>query len=242
MNAIDPRSGNPMLKPLTHLCIPPLLAACLWITCKQTTEPKTDAGNVRGSVVCDASQGGTSTIPSAYIFREDSLLATSDASGVYSIASLREGAYRLRCSAAGHRDTTAQIQVAGGKTTVQDFSLVPEYSFGRVFGEFQDRKLFNDSLNTNPSMANWDARTICDAATGATIQFKTYQNEVPERRITLGDSLLDTADAWGQYYFQIRAGTYPVTGSCEGYESVTQIVTVEPNGRQYVNFFLSKNK
>ena len=58
--------------------------------------------------------------------------------------------------------------------------------------------------------------------------------------MTLGDSVLAVADAWGQYVFKIRTGTYSITGSCEGYESVTQTVTVEPNGRHYVNFFLPR--
>jgi hypothetical protein len=241
MNANDPRTGKPGIQTFLRRCLPPLLAVCLWIACKQTTEPKTGPGSLRGTVR-SAATGEVSAIRSAFVFWGDSLLATSDAAGVYLIASLREGAYLLRCSAAGHRDTTAQVMIAGGKTTVQDFSLVPDFSFGKVFGEFEDGDLFNDSLKTNPSMADWDAKTVFDAATGATIQFKTFQNMVPERRVVLGDSLLVTADAWGQYYFKIRTGTYSITGTCDGYESVTQIVSVEPNGRQYANFFLPRIK
>jgi hypothetical protein len=91
-------------------------------------------------------------------------------------------------------------------------------------------------------MADWDSKTVYDAATGATIQFKTLHVEIPERRVTLGDSLLASADGWGVYYFKIRTGTYSITGSCDGYESVTQVVHVEPNGRQYVNFFLPRKR
>ena len=230
-----------MTKPLVHRCLLPLLAVSLWIACKQTTEPKTRSGDVRGTVR-SASPGDTSVIRSAFIFLEDSLLATSDPAGAYSVSSLPEGTYRLTCSAAGHRDSTMQVRVEGGNTAVLDFYLIPDFSTGRVFGEFQDQNLFNDALKTNPSMADWDSKTLYDATTSATIQVKTLKHDVPERRVTLGDSLLAAADGWGQYVFKIRTGTYAITGSCEEYESVTQFVTVEPNGRQYVNFFLPRKK
>jgi hypothetical protein len=228
-----------MTRLFMHRSLLPLLAVCLWIACKQTTEPKTRSGDVRGTVR-SGSPGDASVIRSAFIFLEDSLLATSDSAGAYTVSSLPEGTHRLTCSTGGHRDTTAQVLVEGGKTAVLDFYLTPDFSVGRVAGEFQDQALFNDSLKTNPSLAGWDAKTVYDAATGATLQTKTLQVEVPERRVMLGDSLLATADWWGQYWFKIRTGTYAITGSCEGYESVTQIITVEPNGRLYVNFFMPR--
>jgi hypothetical protein len=223
--------------PFRGLSLAFMLAVCLWAACKNATEPRTRAGSIRGTVRSVPAPDGAA-IRSASIAWEDSLLAVSDASGAYAVSPLSEGTYRLTCSASGYRDTTMQVVIEGGKTTVLDFYLTPDFSSGRIFGEFQDQDLFNDSLKTNPAMAGWDAKTVFDAATGATIQFKTMQHEVAERRVMLGDSLLAVADGWGQYTFKIRTGTYSLTGSCEGYENVTQTVRVEPNGRHYVNFFL----
>jgi hypothetical protein len=228
-----------MTKPFIHRSLLPLLAVFLWIACKNSTEPQTSTGGIRGTVR-SSSAADASVIRSASITSEDSLLATSDASGAYAVSSLSEGTYRLTCSASGYRDSTMQVLVEGGKTAVLDFYLAPDLTTGWVFGEFQDRALYEDSLKTNPSMADWNAKTVYDAATGATIQFKTFDHEVAERRVTLGDSMLAAADAWGQYVFKIRTGTYRFTGSCEGYESVTRTIIVEPNGRHYVNFFLPR--
>jgi hypothetical protein len=228
-----------MTKTFNHRSLQFLAAACLFIACKNATEPGIRSGGVRGTVRSD-SAGNGAVIGSASIFRGDSLLATSDATGAYAVSSLQAGTYRLTCSASGYRDSTMQALVEGGKTAVLDFFLAPDLTTGWVFGEFQDQTIFSDSLRTNPSMADWGAKTVYDAATGATVQYKTFEHEVAERRVTLRDSVLASADAWGQYVFKIRTGTYSITGSCDGYESVTQTVVVEPKGRHYVNFFLSR--
>ena len=228
-----------MNKPFIHRCLPPLLAVFLGIACENATEPRIRTGSIRGTVR-SVSAGDGAVIPSASITWEDSLLASSDASGAYSVSSLAEGTYRLACSAVGYRDSTKQVLVEGGKTAIVNFYLAPDLTTGWVFGEFQDQTLFEDSLKTNPSMADWGAKALYDAATGATIQYKTFDHEVPERRVTLGDSVLAVADAWGQYVIKIRTGVYRITGSCEGYESVTRTVTVEPDGRHYMNFFLPR--
>ena len=228
-----------MIKPFSSRSLPFLLAVSLWVACENATEPKVRTGSVQGTVR-GVSTGGGAAIHSASIFWEDSLLATTDVSGAYAVSSLSEGTYPLTCSAFGYRDSTMQVRIEGGKTAVLNFYLAPDLTTGWVFGEFQDQTLFEDSLKTNPSMADWGAKTIYDAATGATIQYKTFDHEVPERRVTLGDSVLAIADAWGQYVIKIRTGVYRITGSCEGYESVTRTVTVEPDGRHYMNFFLPR--
>jgi hypothetical protein len=237
MTAEAPMRKDMLTALFSRLGLSFLAVVCVWTACENATEPRTRTGSVRGTVR-SLSAGNGAVIGSASIFHEDSLLATSDAAGAYAVSSLSEGTYRLTCSASGYRDSTMQVMVEGGKTAVVNFFLTPDLSTGWVFGEFEDRALYEDSLKTNPSMADWDAKTVYDAATGATIQFKTFQHEVAERRVMLGDSLLDVADGWGQYNFKIRTGTYSLTGSCDGYESVTQTVIVEPNGRHYVNFFL----
>jgi hypothetical protein len=223
--------------PFRGLSLPLLTAVCLWTACENATEPRTRTGSIRGTVRSVPAPDGA-VIRSASVTWEDSLLAVSDASGAYAVSSLSEGTYPLTCRASGFRDSTMQVLIEGGKTAVLNFFLAPDLTTGWVFGEFQDLALYEDSLKTNPSMRDWSAKTLYDAATGATIQYKTFDHEVAERRVSLGDSVLAAADAWGQYVFKIRTGAYSLTGSCEGYESVTQTVNVEPNGRHYVNFFL----
>jgi hypothetical protein len=196
--------------------------------------PKETRGTVQGTV----KSAGIAFIHPAYLFCRDSLLATTDEQGKYTIASMNEGPAALTCSALNYRDTTVQVQVKGGQTIAADFMLTPDSTIGKVYGEFQDWNLFNDSLITNPSLANWDAKRIFDAATGATIQYKTLGYEVGERRVYLGDSLLAVSDAWGQFWFKIPCGTRPIKGSCEGYYDAAQVVKVLPNTHHYVNFFL----
>jgi hypothetical protein len=208
---------------------------------KQATGPGAVTGGVRGTVRSVLS-GGTLPVPSARVSWNDSLLAVTDASGAYSIASLREGDYALRCSAPGHRDSTAQIRVTAGETTVLDFGLSPDPTPCRVYGEFQDRDAFDDSLGTHPAMGQWSDRQVVDAITGATLQTKTLHYEVPDRIVTLGDSMLAMADGFGQFWFRIRPGTYTLTGRCEGYESLTKTVNLFPGDQNYVVFFLPRQK
>jgi hypothetical protein len=237
MTAETPMHRHKMNAPFRGLFVPLLLAVCFWAACENATEPRTRTGSLRGTVRSVPAPDGA-VIRSASVTWEDSLLAVSDASGAYAVSSLPEGTYQMTCRASGYRDSTMQVQIEGGKTAVLNFFLAPDLTTGWVFGEFQDLALYEESLKTNPSMRDWNAKTLYDAATGATIQYKTYDHEVAERKVSLGDSVLAEADAWGQYVFKIRTGAYGLTGSCDGFESVTQTVIVEPNGRHYVNFFL----
>lgn len=203
------------------------------------TEPKPAIGTIKGTVKI-ISSGNPGIIYPAYIFFEENLLATTDAQGNYLISPIDEGSYQLTCSALNYRDSTEQVNVLGGKTTAHDFYLTPDASTGRVYGEFQDVTLYNQRLQTDPSMAGWDAKKIYDAATGATVQAKTFGYEIPARKVFLGDSPLDSTDVWGQYSFRIQCGTYPITGSCEGYNDTTQVIKVLPDQSIYVNFFLRR--
>ncbi len=200
------------------------------------TEPEQTYGTITGTV----KNLNSATIHPAYIFFEDSLLATTDTNGNYSISSIDEGAYQLTCSALNYGDLTEQVTVLGGKTVTHDFNLTPNSAPGKVYGEFQDVTLYKQSLQTNPSLAQWDAKKIFDDITGATLQAKTLQYEVPDRKVLLGDSLLEIADVWGQYWFRIQCGTYPIKASCEGYHDTTQVIKVLPDQNIYVNFFLRR--
>ena len=203
----------------------------------KSTEPKPTSGTIEGNVK-SILPGNLSTIHLAYVFIDDSLLATTDENGNYVIAPIEEGTYQLTCSAINYRDTTEQVQVLGGKTLIHDFYLTPDSSTGRIYGEFQDVTLFNQNIQTNPSLVDWDAKQIFNDITGATIQAKTLQYDVPDRKVFLGDSLLAISDGWGQYWFQIQCGTYPITGRCEGYYDTTKVIKIMADTRSYVNFFL----
>ena len=210
-----------------------------FIKCDNTTEPKQTKGIVKGTVK-NVLGGNALGIHSAYIFINDSLVAKTDESGKYLIASIEEASYFLTCSALDFRDTTMQVNVIGGKTVTRDFFLTPDSTTGKVFGEFQDLVLFNDSLQTNPSLKFWDARDIFDGVTGATLQSKTLLYEVPDRTVLLDDSILAVSDGFGQFWFEMQCGTYCLKGCCEGYQEATQVIKVLPNTRNYVNFFLDR--
>ena len=212
----------------------------LWLLhCDKTsTEPQETVGSIQGTVVNLNAE--MSMISPAYIFFEDSLLTTTDEMGVFSIATLEKGDYPLTCSALGYRDTTMQVTVQGGQTTVFDFPLTPDATTGRVLAEFQDMFLFAEVLAEIDSLANWSDKEMFEGVTGATLQSKTLRRELPERRVFLGDSLLAISDDFGQCWFNLQIGTYPVRATCDGYEDTEQVIRVLPDEKNYVIFFLDR--
>jgi len=213
-----------------------ILLIFLAIQCDKATNPTETKGTISG-IVSDAN--GTAIYP-AYIFTADTLLTTGDESGKYTIPALEAGSYLIIFSALNYRDTTLQIQVTGGKTTTQNFNLTADATTARVLGEFQDLVIFNDSLITRPDLKDWEAKRIFEEVTGATLQAKTLGYDIPPCQLFLGDSLLTISDPFGQFWFKIQCGTYPIKGSSEGYESTTQIIKIMPDTRHYLNFYLNR--
>ncbi len=227
------------IKRILSIYLLPLLLVFLFTVCDKSTDPKETKGSITGKVMYN-----TTALPSAYIFIGDSLRATTDELGSYSIASVEEGIYSLLCSAINYRDTISQVQVSGGQTVTRDFYLNPDTTFGWIRGEFQDIILFEDSLLTHPSMANWDAQQIWQASTGATMIGKFLLYNVPRQKIYLGDSLVSITDDWAQYALKIQCGTYRLTGTCDGYYDAAEVVTVLPgklDDARFVNFFMMRN-
>ena len=229
-----------MIKRLFLILLFGLSIMLIIIKCnKNPNEPKPTNGAIEGNVK-SVLPGNSSAIHPAYIFNENRLLTTTDEAGNYSIAAIEEGTYQLTCSALNYRDSTEQVRVPGGKTVTYDFSLTPDSSIGRVYGEFEDVTLYNQGLQTNPAMASWDSKKIFDDVTGATVQAKTLGYEIPDRKVFLGDSLLAISDGFGQYWFKIQCGIYPITGYCEGYHDTTLVIKVLPDTKVYANFFLHR--
>ncbi len=69
---------------------------------------------------------------------------------------------------------------------------------------------------------------------GATIRAKNG-SVVRGSKLYLGDSLLSIADEYGQYFYQIQAGTYPLISLCTGYQSIDAIMCFVPGTKHYVN-------
>ena len=216
-----------------------ILFVSVLIHCDHTSEPKETAGAIRGTVFNGLSDEMTPVYP-AYIFVEDSLWAITDSNGMYSIPSILEGTYDFICSSLYYLDDAEQIRVTGEQTTTHDFYLTPDSLTGVVFGEFQDLNIFQDSLASNSAIGEWDAEQVFNAVTGATIQSKTLDYLVPDRKVTMNDSLLAVSDAWAQYWFIVQQGTYYVKGACEGYEEIGQVIKVVPDTYHYYNFFLPR--
>jgi hypothetical protein len=206
------------------------------LSCDNPTESKSTKGSVRGFLLSSATNRAVGR--PAWVFDGNRLLASADASGAYEIASLEPGTYTLTGSALNHRDTVLTIQVKKGSAVLVDFTLNPDAAEKRAIGEFQNAAIFRDSLAVNPAMAGWDAKEVYDALTGATIQGKPPINDYNDRQVFIGDSLLDTADNWGQYSFRLKANTVPLRGSCPGYKDTVIVAKMSPAARIIVNFFM----
>lgn len=204
-----------------------------------TKESDETPGSIAGVVTIE-DQGASAFVYPAYIFHNDSLLATTNELGEYTISSLEEGSYNLTCSALNYSDLMQQVTVEGGKTVTQNFALQSDDSRGILLGEFQDLSVFNDSLSSNPALAEWDDQQVYTAATGATIQAKWFPGFTGTRVIYLGNDSIGYADAWGQYAAVIQCGTYSFTGTCDGYKSKTHVVTIVKDTKTYLNFILER--
>lgn len=177
----------------------------------------------------------------AFLIQGDELLATTDENGTYEITSLDPGTYSLICSAVDYGDKTMQVEVKQGNVASYDFLLSPDDREGRVYGELHDRTLYEEELIANPSMAGWSEKELFDGVTGATIQTVTFGMDLPASELYIGDTLYSVTDGFGQYWFDVQSGTYPLSISSPGYRDTLMIVKVEPDTRIYANFILSEN-
>ena len=225
---------------ITVLCV---MLFILLTECGKKSNPvvSIDTGGLQG-VVSWNYQNGAVPASQAYLFIGDSLMATTDETGQFEIPALDEGKQFILCSALFAKDTTVQINIAANKTSTLDILLTPDSTIGRVYGEFQDMTLFREKLTEMPEMAEWTELQEYEGTTGATYQMKWLDSLYTGGIVTLGDQWLAYDDGFGQYWFKIQAGTYPITGSSEGegYLSQTRVITVLPDDRVYLNFYLNR--
>lgn len=177
----------------------------------------------------------------AFIFHDNKLIATTNFNGAFQTDSLIEGTYNIKCSAVGYADLESHIEIKEGRITSTNFSLLADNSIGKIFGEFHDKLLYKQQLITKPEIQDWTAEMLFDGVSGATMQRKTLQHEVPEIRVLLGDSIVATADGYGQYGFNIQCGTYPISVTCNGYKNSEQTIEVTTNDLTCINFILENN-
>lgn len=176
----------------------------------------------------------------AFLILGNELLATTDESGGYEISSLEPGIYSLICSSINYGDKTIQLELKEGHVVSNDFILSPDHSEGRVYGELHDQTLYDEELLVNPSMENWNGKELYEGVSGATIQTPTFGNDLAASEIYIGDSLMELTDGFGQYWFDVQCGTYPLRISSIDYRDTMQIIKVEADSRIYANFILTK--
>jgi len=211
------------------------LLATFIISCTKNPENITQTtlvGNVKNEMQ-------NKVIFPAFIFLGNELLATTDSNGNFSIISLGADEYQITCSAVGYEDKTTSIVIIDSKITTANFFLVASDAKGRVYGEFQDGNLYQQRLIAKPEISNWNSKELFDGISGATLQEKTLGYEIGDIIVSLGDSLVAYSDGFGQYWFEIQCGTYPLSGSCDGYKDMVQTIKVKPDENIYVNFILT---
>lgn len=100
--------------------------------------------------------------------------------------------------------------------------------------------MYQQRVLEDSTLAEWDAQQMWDGVTGATLQSKFLKRESPPRQIWLGDSLLALTDDFGQCWFELQCGTYPITATLEGYCDTTQTVHVRPDEPTDMILFLDR--
>ena len=198
----------------------------------------TGDGQLEGTVTSAADHA--KTLFPAFIFLNDSLIATTDASGSFSISALPSGIQSLICSALWYMDATHEVIIQAGETSVFDFSLTSDSSTAKFYAEVHDQTHYDSTLAENPDMEYWNEQEAFEGVTGATIQVLTFPEPLPRREIFLADSALKVTDDYGQVWVRLQQGTYPITMKVEGYESQTKTVKVVADAKSYMNYYLSR--
>ena len=212
--------------------LPPILLFSLLFLWGCEKDPGEPAVHI---TVSDKADG--TPVQRAFLLRGEEFLGISDESGSFPALHPEPGTISLRCSALGFSDHDQEVKVNERGITNAAFGLNADDQTGRVYGELHDLDLFRDQLAGKPEMAQWTGRELFDGVTGATL---FYDYDQPPATIHLGDSLMAYADGYGQFWFEVQAGTYPLKAASEGYRDTLKIVEVMPDTRTYVIFVLDQ--
>jgi len=209
-----------------------LLLLFLIISCEDSVRHPS-VGDFSGTIT---SVSGVPVYP-FYITEGDSLICTENGKNRF-LVQLEEGEHTIVFSAIGYADTVVPIQINGDFHA--DIKLQVNNETGRIYGEFQDLKLFLQKVTENNDLTKWSDKQIMDGVTGATILEDDSSTNFKQAQVFIGDSLLSYADVYGQYWIKIPCGTYPLTGKSAGFSSETKVIKGFPDAKVYLNFFLTK--
>lgn len=75
-------------------------------------------------------------------------------------------------------------------------------------------------------MAEWTDQELFDGVSGATIQGRNFDFDLYPASIYIGDSLFAETDDYGQYWFEVQIGTYPITVVSKGWKDSLKVKEV----------------
>lgn len=211
-----------------------LLIASQFTSCTKTEDEIVET-TLTGSIVSFTTE---KAIFPAFIIHEDELLATTNEEGTFTLTNIDAGSYKILFSALGFADREMEIQVEENIINMLDIHLNSDHDAGRMVGEFQDGPLYQTEVAADPDKMNWTEKEIYDGVSGATIQPWRWPVEISEGEIYLGDSLIASADEYGQFWYALQSGTYPITAKTEGYKDLTRIISIKTNEKGYSNFVM----
>lgn len=178
----------------------------------------------------------------AYIFLGDSLYGTTNTNGEFSAPTVKTGKYEFTVSAPYFRDTTYQLNLSSNVNL--NFSLTIDSTMGELYGEFEDMTLWRQELKKTADLASWSENKVWQITTGATILYKNFDYELPNRYVLLGNDTIAQTDGFGQYFIKLQCGTYKLTGSCGGYSNASGVIkvkqTVNSTDMNFLNFYLER--
>jgi hypothetical protein len=132
----------------------------------------------------------------------------------------------------------AQAGCSSSGDPARSAAEIPESGTGMVFGEFEDARLFEKSLESAPEMRSWSEKEVRDGLSGATIQAKTFGKSVPDRLVLADGKVAAYADGYGQFWLSLTPGRHTLVGRCRGYRDSKLSIEVSPGSVGYVNFYL----
>ena len=112
----------------------------------------------------------------------------------------------------------------------------------KVYGEIQVGPLLRSSIAQNPEIGSWNAESLWDGTTGATLQTKTLGEDLGDATLWLDGQIVAYADSWGQFWFKIQPGQYTITTRCQWYVDCVQKITVPAVPKHWISVVIEPVK